>query len=73
MLYSQAKNIKTKNEDDENWLPRITFLVVSTVFQGKITGTITDGQGSCLVQMLIKGTKTGSADFDGKFSINTTF
>lgn len=50
-------------------------MVVSTVFsQGKITGTITDGQNSLPgTNVAVKGTKTGtSTDFDGKFSINTT-
>jgi hypothetical protein len=58
----------------KNWLPLDYFLVVSTVFsQGKVTGTITDGQGSLPgANVAIKGTKTGVSDFDGKFSINTT-
>lgn len=50
-------------------------MVVSTVFsQGKITGTITDGQNSLPgTNVAIKGAKIGtSTDFDGKFSINTT-
>ena len=50
-------------------------MVVSTAFsQGKITGTITDGQNSLPgTNVAIKGTKTGaSTDFDGKFSLNTT-
>jgi len=50
-------------------------MVVSTVFsQGKITGTITDGQNSLPgTNVAVKGTKIGtSTDFDGKFSINTT-
>lgn len=49
-------------------------MVVSTVFsQGKITGTITDGQNSLPgTNVAIKGTKTGaSTDFDGKFTLNT--
>ena len=48
-------------------------MVVSTVFsQGKITGTITDGQNSLPgTNVAVKGTKTGtSTDFDGKFTIN---
>lgn len=56
-------------------LAGLLFLVVSTVFsQGKVTGTITDGQGSLPgANVAVKGTKIGvSADFDGKFSINTT-
>lgn len=50
-------------------------MLVSTVFsQGKITGTITDGQNSLPgTNVAIKGTKSGTtADFDGKFTINTT-
>ena len=60
----------------KNWLlTGLMFLVVSTVFsQGKITGTITDGQGSLPgANVAIKSTKIGvSTDFDGKFSINTS-
>lgn len=60
----------------KNWvLSGLLLMVVSTVFsQGKITGTITDGQNSLPgTNVAIKGTKTGtSTDFDGKFSINTT-
>ena len=60
----------------KNWLlSGILFMVFSTVFsQGKITGTITDGQNSLPgTNVAIKGTKTGtSTDFDGKFTINTT-
>ncbi|WP_281336713.1 TonB-dependent receptor [Flavobacterium eburneipallidum] len=59
-----------------NWLlSGLLFLMVSTVFsQGKITGTITDGNGSLPgANVAIKGTKTAAtADFDGKFSINAT-
>lgn len=50
-------------------------MVVSTVFsQGKITGTITDGQNSLPgANVAVKGTKVGaSTDFDGKFTVNTT-
>lgn len=50
-------------------------MVVSTVFsQGKITGTITDGQNSLPgTNVAVKGTKAGTTtDFDGKFSVNTT-
>lgn len=50
-------------------------MVVSTAFsQGKITGTITDGQNSLPgTNVAIKGTKVGTtADFDGKFTINAT-
>ncbi len=60
----------------KNWvLSGLLFLVVSTVFsQGKITGTITDGQGPLPgANVAVKGTKVGTTtDFDGKFSINTT-
>ena len=50
-------------------------MVISTAFsQGKITGKITDGQNSLPgANVAIKGTKTAaSADFDGKFTINST-
>ena len=60
----------------KNWLlSGLLFMMVSTVFsQGKITGTVTDGQNSLPgANVAIKGSKSGtSADFDGKFSINTT-
>jgi outer membrane cobalamin receptor len=60
----------------KNWLlSGLLFMVVSTVFsQGKITGTITDGQNSLPgTNVAIKGTKIGaSTDIDGKFSLNTT-
>src|SRR3970282_256784 len=60
----------------KNWLfSGLLFLVMTTAFsQGKITGTITDGQGSLPgANVAIKGLATGvSTDFDGKFSINTT-
>jgi len=60
----------------KNWLlSGLLFLVVSTVFsQGKITGTITDGKVSLPgANVAVKGPATGvSADFEGKFSINTT-
>lgn len=60
----------------KNWLlTGLMFLVVSTVFsQGKVTGTITDGQGSLPgANVAIKNTNIGaSADFDGKFSINAS-
>jgi outer membrane cobalamin receptor len=59
----------------KNWLfSGLMFLVVSMVFsQGRVTGTITDGQGSLPgANVTIKGTKIGaSTDFDGKFTINT--
>ncbi len=60
----------------KNWLlSGLLLLVVSTAFsQGKITGTITDGQGSLPgANVAVKGIATGvSTDFDGKFSISTT-
>ncbi|WP_317040256.1 TonB-dependent receptor [Flavobacterium frigoris] len=60
----------------KNWLfSGVLFLMVTSAFsQGKVTGTITDGQGSLPgANVAIKGSKVGvSADFDGKFSINTT-
>lgn len=60
----------------KNWLlTGLMFLIVSTVFsQGKITGTITDGQGSLPgANVAIKSTNIGATtDFDGKFSINTS-
>ena len=60
----------------KNWLlTGLMFLVVSTVFsQGKITGTIIDGQGSLPgANVAIKSTNIGTTtDFDGKFSINTS-
>ena len=60
----------------KNWvLSGLLFMVVSTVFsQGKITGTITDGQNSLPgTNVAVKGTKAGTTtDFDGKFSVNTT-
>jgi iron complex outermembrane receptor protein len=66
---------KKKMKTIKNWLlSGLLFLVVSTVFsQGKLTGTITDGQGSLPgANVVIKGLATGvSTDFDGKFSINT--
>jgi iron complex outermembrane receptor protein len=60
----------------KNWLfSGVLFLMVTSAFsQGKVTGTITDGQGSLPgANVAIKGSKISvSADFDGKFSINTT-
>jgi len=60
----------------KNWLlSGLLFMVFSTVFsQGKITGTITDGQNALPgTNVAIKGTKTGaSTDFEGKFTINST-
>lgn len=59
----------------KNWLlTGLMFLMVSAVFsQGKITGTITDGQGALPgANVALKGMKTGtSTDFDGNFSIST--
>jgi iron complex outermembrane receptor protein len=60
----------------KNWLfSGLLFLMVSTVFsQGKIIGTVTDGQGSLPgANIAIKGSEIGvSTDFDGKFSISAT-
>lgn len=60
----------------KNWLlSGLLFLMVSTVFsQGKITGTITDNQGSLPgANVVIKGTKaSNTADFDGKFAVNAS-
>ncbi|RKS99300.1 TonB-dependent receptor [Flavobacterium sp. 123] len=60
----------------KNWLlTGLMFLIVSSVFsQGKITGTITDGQMTLPgTNIAVKGSTTGvSSDFDGKFSINTS-
>ncbi|TRX40482.1 TonB-dependent receptor [Flavobacterium restrictum] len=60
----------------KNWLLNgLLFLVVTTAFsQGKISGTITDNQGSLPgANVAIKGSSTGAtADFDGKFTINST-
>ena len=60
----------------KNWLlTGLMLLVVSTVFsQGKVTGTITDGQGALPgANVAIKGTTTGSSsDIDGKFSVDAT-
>ena len=60
----------------KNWLlTGLMFFIVSSVFsQGKITGTITDGQMTLPgTNIAVKGSTTGvSSDFDGKFSINTS-
>jgi hypothetical protein len=60
----------------KNWLlSGLLFLMVTAVFsQGKITGTITDGQGPLPgANVAIKGTSAGaSTGFDGKFTINST-
>lgn len=59
----------------KNWLlTGLMFLMVSAVFsQGKITGTITDGQGALPgANVALKGMRTGTTtDFDGNFSIST--
>ncbi|HKO78299.1 MAG TPA: carboxypeptidase-like regulatory domain-containing protein, partial [Flavobacterium sp.] len=59
----------------KNWLlSGLLFLMVSTVFsQGKITGTITDGQGPLPgANVAIKGSSAAaSTGFDGKFSIDS--
>jgi hypothetical protein len=77
MLYFCQKSLTTKKmKTTKNWLlSGLFFLVISTVFsQGKITGTITDGKVSLPgANVAVKGAATGvSADFEGKFSINTT-
>nr|WP_173851202.1 TonB-dependent receptor [Flavobacterium sp. 28A] len=60
----------------KNWLfSGFMFLIAVSAFsQGKVTGTVTDGQGSLPgANVAMKGSKVGvSADFDGKFSINST-
>src|SRR6478752_379288 len=60
----------------KNWLlSGLLFLMVSTVFsQGKITGTITDGQGPLPgANIAIKGTSTNATtEIDGKFTISST-
>jgi len=50
------------------------FMVSMAFSQGKITGTITDGQSSLPgANVIIKGTSKGTAvDFDGKFTLSTT-
>lgn len=58
-------------------LTGLLFMVVSTVFsQGKITGTVKDGElrtGVPAVNISIAGSTTGtSTDIDGKFAINST-
>jgi outer membrane receptor protein involved in Fe transport len=59
----------------KNWLlSGLLFLIVSTVFsQGKITGTITDGQSTLPgANVAIKGTSaSASTGFDGKFTIES--
>ena len=59
----------------KNWLfSGVLFLMVATAFsQGKIVGTISDGQGSLPgANVAIKGAKINvSTDIDGKFSINS--
>jgi len=65
----------TRMKTMKNWLlSGILFLMVSTVFsQGKITGTITDGQSPLPgANVAIKGTSAGaSTGFDGKFTISS--
>ena len=60
----------------KNWLlTGMVFFMVSMAFsQGKITGTITDGQSSLPgANVIIKGTSKGTAvDLDGKFTLSTT-
>lgn len=58
-------------------LTGLLFMIVSTVFsQGKITGTITDGElktGIPAVNVSIEGASVGtSTDMEGKFSLNST-
>jgi hypothetical protein len=57
----------------KNWLlTGLLFLLVSAAFsQGKVTGTITDGQGTLPgANIAVKGMKTATTtDFDGKFSV----
>src|SRR6186713_2852353 len=59
----------------KNWLfSGLLFLMVSTVFsQGKISGTITDGQNPLPgANVAIKGTSaSASTGFDGKFTIDS--
>nr|WP_315197954.1 TonB-dependent receptor [uncultured Flavobacterium sp.] len=59
----------------KNWLlSGLLFLMVSTVFsQGKITGTITDGQSTLPgANVAISGTSASiSTGFDGKFTIDS--
>jgi hypothetical protein len=55
----------------KNWLPLITVLVVSTVFSQGLQEQLLTDKAHYLVQMLSKELKLASADFDGKFSINT--
>ena len=64
----------------KNWLlTGMVFFMVSMAFsQGKITGTITDGQSSLPgANVIIKGTSKGTSkgtavDFEGKFTLSTT-
>lgn len=71
------KIFKTKTQKNmKNWLlSGLLFFTVSAVFsQGKITGTITDGQGPLPgANVGIKAQSAGtSTDFAGKFSIIST-
>lgn len=65
----------TRMKTMKNWLlSGLLFLMVSTVFsQGKITGTITDGQSSLPgANVAIAGTSaSASTGFDGKFAIDS--
>ncbi len=65
----------TRMKTMKNWLlSGLLFLMVSTVFsQGKITGTITDGQSTLPgANIAIKGTSASvSTGFDGKFTIES--
>lgn len=64
----------TRMKTMKNWLlSGLLFLMVSTVFsQGKITGTITDGQSPLPgANIAVKGTSaSASTGFDGKFTIS---
>ena len=65
----------TRMKTMKNWLlSGLLFLMVSTVFsQGKITGTITDGQSTLPgANVAIAGTSASiSTAFDGKFTIES--
>lgn len=65
----------TRMKTMKNWLlSGLLFLMVSTVFsQGKITGTITDGQSTLPgANVAIAGTSASiSTGFDGKFTIES--
>ncbi len=65
----------TRMKTMKNWLfSGLLFLMVSTVFsQGKISGTITDGQNPLPgANVAIKGTSaSASTGFDGKFTVDS--